>query len=149
MIGGLPVWFRVSDRQIAFLRRYCIRILIICFAGLLLSDSFKSNEIHLSVVLTVMSIPISLFAVSVSLVVPTVRLRLFWTLPPVAIGWLALLHVYTTWAGIQFGDGHLVILFAFLIGGIAIYTLTLMTMAEAGQGRGLQVMSPDWKTVKD
>ena len=149
MIGGLPVWFRVSDRQIAFLRRYCIRILIICFAGLCLSDIIASRDGYRSAILAFLSIPICTLAGLVSFVFPTVRLRLFWTLRPVAIGWLALLHGYAKAAGIQPGTADTVLMVAGFVGGVAIYALALMTMAEALQRKGLQFMSADWKTVRD
>ncbi|MCZ8187856.1 MAG: hypothetical protein O9308_15880 [Beijerinckiaceae bacterium] len=149
MIGGLPVWFRVSDTQIARLRRYCIRTLIVCFAGLCLSDILSGRDSYLSAALAFLSFPICTLGVLVSFLVPTVRLRLFWTLPPITLGWLALLHRYAELAGLQPSGGDLVLMIVFLIGGVTIYALALMTMAEAGQGKGLQVMSADWKTVKE
>lgn len=149
MIGGLPIWFRISDRQIAFLRRYCIRILIICFAGLCLSDIIASRDGYRSAILAFLSIPICTLAVLLSFVFPTVRLRLFWTLAPFSIGWLTMLYGYAGPASEMASNGDLVLTGVYFIGGVAIYTLALMTMAEASQRKGLQVMSADWKTVKD
>lgn len=145
MNGGLPIWFYVSDRQIAVLRTWCLRALIVCAGGIVLNDLIR--DVWGTPVLIVTGIPPLVVVIVVGMIVPTIRLRLFWVLPPITVALLAAVWRYASW--IILDAAALLYFGIILVTNLALLTWALMAMPELGKYKGLHYMSPDWVKAKD
>jgi hypothetical protein len=147
MNGGLPIWFCVSDRQIAVLRMWCLRIMVFGAGGFFLHDFLRNPELGATPLLMAIGMPLMVVAIVLSMIAPTVRLRLFWLLPPVSLGLLATAWGYASWISL---DAAAILFFGILIVTIlAALTWVFMTMPELGSYKKLHYMSPGWTEAKD
>lgn len=134
MRGGLPDWFKVSDEQIALFRRWCYLVFAASFLGQIIHDaivfgSARDGGLGATAVFFVVSVVMFEIGMFASIIIPTVRLRLFWTLPVITLSVVLIGHILTKAYGLDWGAiaSSLVIALA----AITAYAIALVRSSEA------------------